>query len=330
MSTRLVTYTIPDGPSPTRHAVGLWVGDYVVDVIGAAQACGTVDCRCEAECRPSVATILAREDCLAAVCACGRWFETADATARSQVARPLSEVKLLAPVPRPPKLLALAGNYRAHIKESQGAGNIGRVVESDLATPRVFMKPVSNTVCGPHDPIFINPHNVFVDYEAEMAVIIGQGGRNISRADALKHVSGITICNDVSERDMHIWDRPETREWDKFFDWLNGKWCDNFAPMGPCAVPIGDIPDIHNLAMKLSVNGELRQDSNTAEMVFDVPMLIEYISHVCTLETGDIIATGTPSGVGKALGIALEPGDVVDIELEGVGILSNPVVAREA
>jgi 2-keto-4-pentenoate hydratase/2-oxohepta-3-ene-1,7-dioic acid hydratase in catechol pathway len=243
---------------------------------------------------------------------------------------PLVDVRLEAPVPTPGKLFALAGNYAEHIMEStskklQGTGVTG----SDLATPRVFMKPSTNTVCATGDPIIVGKGATFVDWEAEFGVIVGKPGKHISREDAMSHVGGITIVNDVSERELKIWDRPEDRDWDKFFDWLNGKWCDNFAPMGPCAVPLGDLENVDRLGLKLWVNGELKQDGNTGQMIFKIPDILAYISSICTLHTGDVIATGTPSGVGHAQGVRLQPGDVVRIELEGVGVLENPVVAEE-
>jgi len=203
------------------------------------------------------------------------------------------------------------------------------VTKSDVATPRIFMKPPANTVCGPGAPIIVSQGAQFIDWEAEMGVIIGKPGKHIPRERGLEHVGGITIVNDVSERELKIWERPEDREWDKFFDWLNGKWCDSFAPMGPCAVPLSDLGDIDGRSLKLWVNGELKQDANTGQMIFKAQDIIEYASSIFTLHTGDVIATGTPSGVGHAQGVRLKPGDVVRIELEGVGVLENPVVAEE-
>jgi 2-keto-4-pentenoate hydratase/2-oxohepta-3-ene-1,7-dioic acid hydratase in catechol pathway len=158
-----------------------------------------------------------------------------------------------------------------------------------------------------------------------MALIIGRAGRFLEPDEAEKHVAGVTCFNDVSEREFKVWERPETREWDRFFDWLNGKWFDNGAPMGPCAVAVGDIGDIHNLTLRLWLNGELKQNASTAQMIFKAGEIVSYISQICTLEPGDVIATGTPSGVGHAQGIRLKDGDVVEIELEKVGRLTNAV-----
>jgi 2,4-diketo-3-deoxy-L-fuconate hydrolase len=322
MQLKLVTFTPKTDPCAGVTRAGALVGDAVYDL----HALGEEPDWCE---NPlAVAEIMADADALTKVrgivddCAAGKapdgtWW-------------PLVDVKLEAPVPLPGKLFALAGNYAEHIMEStskklQGTGVTG----SDLATPRVFMKPPANTVCGSGDPIIVGKGATFVDWEAEVGVIIGKPGKHISREDAMSHVGGLTIVNDVSERELKIWDRPEDRQWDKFFDWLNGKWCDSFAPMGPCAVPIADIENVDRLSLKLWVNGELKQDGSSGQMIFKVPDIIAYISSICTLHTGDVIATGTPSGVGHARGTKLQPGDVVRIELEGVGVLENPVVAEE-
>ena len=141
-------------------------------------------------------------------------------------------------------------------------------------------------------------------------------------------VAGVTICNDISERQLKIRERPENRPWDLFFDWLNGKWGNNFAPLGPCAVPLEDLPDLQNLPLQTRLNGETVQAATTAEMIFTVPQLLSYLSQIVTLEPGDIIATGTPAGVGFARGVAMQPGDLVEVEIGGIGILSNPVQAE--
>jgi len=327
MSLKLVTFTLHEAPCDCcacecQTRVGALVGHTVYDIETlSAQA----DC-CHAY------------DCVAAILACDTALDdvrkmVADCEAGNApegIAIPLSDVKLEAPIPCAGKLLALAGNYAEHILEStskklQGTG----ITESDMATPRVFMKPPNNTVCGHGDPIVVGKNATFVDWEAEFGVIIGKPGKNIAAEDAMSHVGGITIVNDVSERELKIWDRPEDRDWDKFFDWLNGKWCDSFAPMGPCAVPISDVENVDRLSLKLWVNDELKQDGNTGQMIFKIPQIIEYVSSFCTLHTGDVIATGTPSGVGHAQGVRLQPGDTVRIELEGVGVLENPVVAEE-
>jgi 2-keto-4-pentenoate hydratase/2-oxohepta-3-ene-1,7-dioic acid hydratase in catechol pathway len=322
MQLKLVMFTPGTDPCAGVPRAGVVVGDTVCDLHVLGEECDWCG-------NPlAIAEIMACEDTLARVrgiaekCAAGK--------APKDASWPLAEVKLEAPIPLPGKLFALAGNYAEHIMEStskklQGTGVTG----SDLATPRVFMKPPTNTVCGPGDPIIVGKGATFVDWEAEVGVIIGKPGKCLSREEAMSHVGGITIVNDVSERELKIWDRPEDREWDKFFDWLNGKWCDSFAPMGPCAVPISDVGDVDRLSLKLWVNDELKQDASTGQMIFKIPDILAYCSSICTLHTGDVIATGTPSGVGHAQGIRLKPGDTVRIELEGVGVLENPVVGEE-
>ena len=240
-------------------------------------------------------------------------------------ALPLAEARLLAPVPRPGKLFCLAGNYEEHVRE---AGRLSSEEALVRRTPWVFMKPSTNTVCATGDPVLVAKTSRFVDYEGELAVIIGKRGKYLKAAEALDYVGGVTCFNDISERQLHIWDRPEDRPWDKFFDWLNGKWFDSFAPMGPCAVPLADTPGIDKLQLRTLLNGEVVQETSTGEMIFSVGEQIEYISQMVTLEPGDVIATGTPAGVGKIRGVALKPGDLIEVEVDGIGRLSNPVVAE--
>ena len=159
-------------------------------------------------------------------------------------------------------------------------------------------------------------------------MVIGKEAKCVSAAEADDYIFGYTLVNDVSERKLKVSQARETRAWDDFFDWLNGKWCDSFAPMGPCAVPLADVGDLQNLKLMTRVNGEVVQESSTAHMIFTVAQQIEYISHMMTLEPGDVIATGTPSGVGTARGVALAAGDVVEVEIERIGVLRNPVVVE--
>jgi len=231
----------------------------------------------------------------------------------------LDEVHLGPPVPRARKLFALAGNYLKHVEESR------KVTQGTTMTPRVFMKPPSTTLVGPGDTIVLGPHAQAVDWEAELAVVIGRRGKGIRRDEAMDYVAGYSCFNDISEREFRIFPRDETAEWDRFFDWLNGKWGDSFAPMGPALVTRDEVPDPHGLDISLSVNGELKQSSNTGRMIFDVGTIIEFISAFCTLEPGDIIAMGTPEGVGHARGERLRPGDEVEVRISGLGTLRNPV-----
>lgn len=234
----------------------------------------------------------------------------------------LDEVDLMAPLLYPRKLFCLAGNYAEHIRES------GRDYgDKDKVTPRVFMKPPTTTVVGPFDPIRIPPVGQKIDWEAELAVVIGRRGKAISVEDAPAYVAGYTVINDVSERALKIRERAESEEWDKFFDWLNGKWLDSFAPMGPWVVTADEIADPQRLSVCLTVNGQMMQQGNTGQMIFNVADIVSYISQIITLEPGDVIATGTPAGVGMGRGIFLKPGDKVRVEIECVGAIENEVIA---
>lgn len=237
---------------------------------------------------------------------------------------PLSGMRLLPPVPQPGKLLCLAGNYREHIIES---GFVAPKPD-DLLTPQVFLKP-STCLVGDGADIPLSANNVAVGWEVELAVVIGRGGRNISRQDALSHVFGYTILNDVSERKLNSrLENRRKREFDVFFDWLGGKWFDGFAPCGPWIVTADEIPDPHALGLKLSLNGEVRQHANTSAMLFDIPEQIEYISSITRLEPGDLIATGTPVGAGLGTGDkVLRDGDEVVCEIDCIGTLRSRVKA---
>ncbi len=260
--------------------------------------------------------------------ACLEFLEQQPEDKLSDIVLDLSKVELLPPIPEPKKIFCLAGNYREHIQESTSKNLAGDITKSDVATPRIFMKPPSTTLIGHRQAVKIPRIGQFVDYEAELAVVMGKRGKYISRDEALDYVGGYTIFDDISERELKVWERPEDRQWDKFFDWLNGKWGDGFAPMGPWLVPASEVPEVQALGIKLWLNGELKQDSSTERMIFAVAQIVEYASSLCTLEPGDIIATGTPSGVGHAQGLKLKPGDEIRIEIEGLGTLVNPVEAE--
>jgi 2-keto-4-pentenoate hydratase/2-oxohepta-3-ene-1,7-dioic acid hydratase in catechol pathway len=235
-----------------------------------------------------------------------------------------SRVKLRAPVPNPRKLFCLAGNYQDHIEEGGG-----RMVAQDKETPRVFMKPPTTTVIGPDDDILIPPVAQAVDWEGELAVVIGRKGKAIKSADGLKHVAGYTIMNDVSERKLKIKERSSNRPQDGWFDWLNGKWLDTAAPQGPWMVTSDDIKNPQDLDISTFVNGARKQHNNTGQMLYYVADIIEYISAIITLEPGDIISTGTISGVGATTGTFLKDGDRVEIEISKIGVLKNNVAASK-
>lgn len=232
------------------------------------------------------------------------------------------EVKLLVPVASPNKIILLAGNYSKHIEEGGG-----RAEERSKTFPYLFMKPPTTTLTHPNDPIkipAISPDHI--DWELELAIVIGKKCHRVKEADALKCVAGYTIVNDISDRRFRPNPERTERDKDRFFDWLHGKWHDTFCPMGPCIVSAKEIDDPQTLKMNLKVNDSVEQDASTGEMIFPVAAIIEFVSSVVTLEPGDIISTGTPDGVGNAKGKFLKPGDTVHAEIEKIGVLTNPVI----
>jgi 2-keto-4-pentenoate hydratase/2-oxohepta-3-ene-1,7-dioic acid hydratase in catechol pathway len=228
------------------------------------------------------------------------------------------------PVPGARKLFCLAGNYQEHIRE--GGGPTFRKEET---YPYFFMKPPSTVLIGTGEPIRLPRIGRAIDWEGELAVVIGRRGRHIREAEAESYVAGYTCFNDISERRLAVPEGRTPREKDKFFDWLVGKWFDTAGPAGPYLVTRDEVPDPHALALKVRVNGELKQNASTGQMIFGVPELIAFISRIVTLEPGDMIATGTPAGVGHAQNQFLRAGDVVEVEIEKLGLLRNPVVAEE-
>jgi 2-keto-4-pentenoate hydratase/2-oxohepta-3-ene-1,7-dioic acid hydratase in catechol pathway len=247
------------------------------------------------------------------------------ATSEERFAHRRGDLRLDAPIRDVPKLLALAGNFRKHVEES----GFKAVMSQDVITPQVFSKPPSTTINAPGGAIALRPSNRFLDWEVELAVVIGKRGRDVSPADAMSCVFGYSVINDISERELNGDKLGRTvREFDPFFDWLLGKWFDGSAPLGPEIVTADEIGDPHALNLQLSLNGDVMQSGNTAQMIFDIPETIAYISSVLTLEPGDVIAMGTPEGVGKARGIRLRPGDVMRAEIEGIGVLETSIIAE--
>jgi 2-keto-4-pentenoate hydratase/2-oxohepta-3-ene-1,7-dioic acid hydratase in catechol pathway len=242
------------------------------------------------------------------------------AAATPSVLRPMLsrvDVSLLPPIQRPPRNIFCVGkNYRRHAEEFAGSGFDTGSIDAVPTHPVIFTK-LPQSVVGDHDSIFY-PDGVTqaLDYEAELAVVIGRGGRGIRRAEAMSHVFGYTIVNDVTARD---WQQRHTQ-------WFLGKSFDTFCPMGPVLVTADEV-DPSALGIRCWVNSDLRQDANTRDMIFDIPTLIETISAGITLQPGDIIATGTPEGVGAGLDPPrfLQRGDMVAIEIEGIGRLVNDV-----
>ncbi len=223
----------------------------------------------------------------------------------------LTSVKLLAPIPTPRKLICVGLNYLDHVKET--GAEVPKV-------PAIFSK-FATSVIGPEEPVVLPKVSKQVDYEAELAFVIGKGGRHIAAEDWEQHVFGYTIVNDVSARDYQL----------ATSQWLMGKTFDTFAPIGPAIVTADEAPDPHNLKIGLRLNGKTMQDSNTKELIFKIPELIAFLSSVFTLEPGDIVSTGTPPGVGfsRKPPVYLQDGDEMVVSVEGLGELKNSVVAEQ-
>lgn len=228
---------------------------------------------------------------------------------RSAIHEPAS-VKRLAPVPQPRKVICIGLNYRDHCEENN---------QAIPKSPVIFAK-FPTAVTGPGDPIVLPRISEQVDYEAELGVVIGRKGRHIARDRALDYVAGYTVMHDVSARDIQFGDGQ----------WVRGKTFDTFLPMGPALVTPDEVGDPHALAIKCELNGRVLQDSNTRNLIFDVPYLIWFLSQVVTLLPGDCISTGTPAGVGafRKPPIFMKAGDEVSIEIAKLGRLTNPVVAE--
>jgi len=255
----------------------------------------------------------------------GRWFkkarETHDVLVRDEKALadardkgwlvPSKDAYWFAPVPRPGKIICIGLNYRDH------------AAESNMPIPEkpVMFSKFSNCVIAPGEPVVLPATSQQVDYEAELAVVIGRRAKHVAAARAYDYVLGYTAFNDVSARDFQFADGQ----------WQRGKSCDTFAPMGQTIVTTDAIPDPHKLSIKLVLNGQTMQDSNTDQLIFGVPALIEFITQSITLEPGDVIATGTPPGVGFARKppVFLKPGDQMEVLIEGMGGLGTPVVSEE-
>lgn len=235
---------------------------------------------------------------------------TALASTSLDDALPLTDVVLKAPVPRPGKIICVGLNYRDHAAEAN----------LDIPDfPPIFTK-FTNTVIGPGQAIVIPKVTTQIDYEGELAFVIGRQARYVSEDEALSYVAGYLPFNDVSARDY----QAHTSQW------TIGKTFDTFAPMGPALVTADEVPDPHDLNLRVRIGEETLQNSSTRNLIFSIPQLITYLSNVMTLEPGDVVSTGTPPGVGFARKPPryLRPGDMVEVEIEGLGLLVNPVVAE--
>jgi len=213
-----------------------------------------------------------------------------------------------APLPSPHRILAIGRNYGAHARE----------MDNDVPDEPIVFQKASTSVIGDGRPIVLPPNVGRVDFEGELAVVIGTAGRNVSEAEALSLVAGYTLINDVTARD------EQKRAIGKSLPWFLSKSYDTFGPLGPWIVTPDELPDPQNVQLTLTVNGEVKQQAGTSEMLFSIPFLISYLSHHFALHPGDVIATGTPPGVGP-----LQAGDLVEVRIAEIGTLSNPVIGED-
>lgn len=280
--------------SSTGRALGVLYGDEIVDLSGSGLPGDTIDLISEWD-RAKVEHTVADSPRLGA-----------------------DAVQLLAPLRPRKNVIAVGRNYRDHAREFSQSGFDASEKQMIPDSPVIFTKAVTSVI-GPGETIVLaNDPTRTTDYEGEMAVVIGRTARNVQVDDALEHVFGWTIVNDVTARDLQK----------RHIQWFVGKSPDTFCPMGPAITTIDELPDIASSWLRTRVNGELRQEAPISDLIFDVPTLIATLSEVMTLEPGDVIATGTGQGVGIGFDppVYLASGDVVDISIDGIGTLSNPVV----
>jgi 2-keto-4-pentenoate hydratase/2-oxohepta-3-ene-1,7-dioic acid hydratase in catechol pathway len=221
-----------------------------------------------------------------------------------------ARAKLLAPVHDPQKIICLGLNYRDHAAESG----------SPIPREPILFSKYPTALVGDGEAIVLPAVSREVDYEAELVIVVGRRGRHLKADEAPAHVAGYTVGHDVSARDWQL--KKDGKQW------MVGKTFDTFAPLGPVLVTADEVPDPHALPIRLRLNGQVMQDSNTSQMIFSVGATLAYLSQICTLEPGDLVFTGTPPGVGFARKppVYLKGGDVVEVEIEGLGVLRNPVV----
>lgn len=261
---------------------------------------------------------------LLAVLETAGWERLVASASDAQSVGTTGELELLAPMARPPKLLACAANYQRHIDEGGGAK-----VDKTRIVPKLFLKP-SSAIIGPNDAISLPTVTTEADWEIELAVVIGRKGFEIPEDEALEHIAGYMIVNDMSCRSMAWGPGPDgqPKENKEFFDWLNGKWPDGFAPCGPWIATKDEVADPQSLDFSLVLNGELMQTGNTSEMIFTCVELVAFASRFMTLEPGDIIATGTGAGCGFVTGRYLRDGDVMEARIDGLGTQVTPIRSR--
>jgi 2-keto-4-pentenoate hydratase/2-oxohepta-3-ene-1,7-dioic acid hydratase in catechol pathway len=235
------------------------------------------------------------------------------------VAEPLAGVRLLAPLRYPRKVICAGVNYRRHVAE------MGIEASLEDWRPFFFLKPPTTTVVGPFDDVPVDGPEAALDWEAELAVVMGVGGREVPPERALAHVAGYCVSNDITARGYHRRASAPAPAFD--YDWFASKARDGSLPLGPGLTPAWLVQDPQDLRIRLWVNDKLQQDASTADMIRDIPALVAAASQTVTLEPGDVITTGTPAGVGAGRGVSLRPGDVVRTEIEHLGVLINRIVA---
>ena len=244
----------------------------------------------------------------------------AEKTVQASKGISVDSVKLLSPVLNPEKIFLIAANYRSHRKEAHPEGV--------PAEPYFFTK-FRNALIGPGDPVLVPRVSHQVDWEVELAVVIGRAGKNIAKTDAMSYVAGYAVANDISFRDLQFSTRMPDGNTALGLNWVKGKGLDSSLPLGPWLTTSDEVPNPHDLKISLSVNGSMRQNSTTGDMVFTIDSIIEYLSRGVTLRPGDIISTGTPEGVGAFTGGPfLKDGDVLEGSIEKIGTLRNPVTAE--
>jgi 2,4-didehydro-3-deoxy-L-rhamnonate hydrolase len=308
----IATYAATDDGTGGAMRMGLVVNERVYNAQAALKAVGQADDGLPAD----LGALLAR------------WSESSAALhALAAAAQAIRERGIELPVQHgalgvpyaPGRIFATASNFYEHAAE-MGT----KLAPRSESTPYIFMK--AETSVTPTKSAVVMPATTQkLDWEVELAVVIGKGGRNIAQADAYQHIAGYTVVNDISARDL-----SRRSDYPFSHDWFRGKSFDTFAPLGPWFVPRDCIADPQKLRMQLTVNGEMMQDATTEGMIFNIAEQIAYLSGICTLKPGDLIATGTPTGVGMGRGVYLKPGDVMVASIENIGFIENHVVENRA
>jgi 2-keto-4-pentenoate hydratase/2-oxohepta-3-ene-1,7-dioic acid hydratase in catechol pathway len=302
---RIASYRAKDGTTRAGAVVRVKRQDVIVDIADASDGKLPSDVLTLLQGGPSVVRAANR------------------ATRKGTGGVPLKSVKLLAPIQRPGKLLAIAGNFQKHIEEGGG-----KRVDKAKIVPKLFIKP-SSSIIGPGEAVKLPTVSNALDWELELAIVVGKKGRNIPVSKAREYIAGYSVINDISARSMQWGPRDrKPSEWEGFFDWLNGKWGDGFAAWGPWITTTDDVtPDPNELEMNLTVNGKLWQHGSTADMIFRPEEIIAFASEFMTMEPGDVIAGGTLDGTGDAAGVYLKAGDVMSGTVGNLGTLKTPVKA---